>query len=133
MKRNNDYRKLVLNFDSSKEITKAFDKDFQKLLIIEASLESDCYIYFVKQDKTIKVGDFEYLTTITSINSVKKPSLFTFDKVETYGAFLTMLKKKIYLHKKQHNLPDSLWDEFIDGRLRIINEFLNRGMRERTL
>lgn len=133
MKRYSDYRKLVVNFDSSKEITRAFEKEFQGILILETSLENDCSFYFIKTDKIIKVGEFDYHTTETTIKDFKKLTREDLDKVDLYLAFLVSFRKKICSYKKKNNLPDSLWDDFLNHRIELLNNFLSRGTRERKL
>lgn len=133
MKRYSDYRKLVVNFDSSKEITRAFEKEFQGILILETSLENDCSFYFVKTEKIIKVGDFDYHTTETIIKDFKRLTKEDLNKVDLYLAFLVSFRKKIFSYKKKNNLPDSLWDDFLNHRIELLNNFLNRGTRERKL
>lgn len=133
MKRYSDYRKLVVNFDSSKEITRAFEKEFQGILILETSLENDCSFYFVKTDKIIKVGEFDYHTTETIIKDFKRLTKEDLNKVDLYLAFLVSFRKKIFSYKKKNNLPDSLWDDFLNHRIELLNNFLNRGTRERKL
>lgn len=133
MKRSSDYRKLVINFDSSMEITRAFEKEIHKILLTERMLESTCSFYFIKKDKTIKVGDFDYPTTETSVSDLKKLTKDDLDKISLYYAFLKGLKNKIKTYKRNNNLPDSIWDEFLENRIKLLNDFLNRGERERTL
>lgn len=133
MKRYSDYRKFVVNFDSSKEITRAFEKEFQGILILETSLENDCSFYFVKTDKIIKVGEFDYHTTETIIKDFKRLTKEDLNKVDLYLAFLVSFRKKIFSYKKKNNLPDSLWDDFLNHRIELLNNFLNRGTRERKL
>lgn len=133
MKRYSDYRKLVVNFDSSKEITRAFEKEFQGILILETSLENDCSFYFIKTDKIIKVGEFDYHTTETIIKDFKKLTREDLNKVDLYLAFLVSFRKKICSYKKKNNLPDSLWDDFLNHRIELLNNFLSRGTRERKL
>lgn len=133
MKSASQYRKYTQNFDSSKDITRYFEADLLKLGLIENKLESECSAYFIKSDELITVGEFSYTTVKISLKVYKKPSIVDKEKIRSYLAFLFLLRKKINLFKKERNLPDSLWEDFIQTRIVLINEAIKGDFSERTL
>lgn len=133
MKSASQYRKYAQNFDSSKDITRYFEADLLKLGLIENKLESECSAYFIKSDELITVGEFSYTTVKISLKVYKKPSIVDKEKIRSYLAFLFLLRKKINLFKKERNLPDSLWEDFIQTRIVLINEAIKGDFSERTL
>lgn len=133
MKKAGDYRNLVINFDSTKEVTRQFEKDLHRVLFIERKLENDCSLFFAPEDRTIKVGDFDYTSRVTVIRCFKKMRVFELELLESYYAFLLVFKRNMHGFRKKNNLPESLWDDFISNRISLIKDFKTRSNCERTL
>lgn len=133
MKRAGDYRKLVVNFDSSKEVTRQFEKELHKILFLERKIENDCSLFFIPEERTIKVGEFDYTSRVTVIKTFKKLSVVEMDLVESYYAFLLVLKRNVSSFRKKNNLPESLWDDFINNRISLLKDLNSRSKCERTL